>query len=134
MVTAVTVTAFIAFLQPSSVRMFMTIQKGHNITSDDPKELSERQKGIVSRLFETGQKIVLDNVLNDALENVLKDVPKDVLGNALENVLETSASLAAYFKVNERTIRRDLSTLQAKRIICHIEPDKGGRWIILVSN
>ncbi len=66
---------------------FMTIQKGHNVTSndpkDDPKELSERQKGIVSRLFETGQKIVLDNVLKD----VLKDVPKDVL----ENALETSA-------------------------------------------
>ena len=93
-----------------------------------------RQKGIVSRLFETGQKIVLDDVLKDALENVLKSVPKDVLDNALENVLETSVSLAAYFKVNERTIRRDLSTLQAKRIICHIGPDKGGRWIILVRN
>jgi predicted HTH transcriptional regulator len=91
-------------------------------------------ESIVSRLFETGQKIVLDDVLKDALENVLKDVQKDVLENALENVLETSASLAAYFKVNERTIRRDLSTLQAKRIICHIGPDKGGRWIILVSH
>ena len=97
---------------------FMAIQKGHNVTSndpkDDPKELSERQKGIVSRLFETGQKIVQDDFLED--------------------VLETSASLATYFKVNERTIRRDLSTLQAKRIICHIGPDKGGRWIILASN
>ena len=27
-----------------------------------------------------------------------------------------------------------LTTLQAKRIICHIGPDKGGRWIILVGN
>ena len=89
---------------------------------------------VYSELSQTGQKIVLDDVLKDALENVLKDVQKDVLENALENVLETSASLAAYFKVNERTIRRDLSTLQAKRIICHIGPDKGGRWIILVSH
>lgn len=31
------------------------------------------------RLFETGQKIVLDDVLKDALENVLKSVPKDTL-------------------------------------------------------
>ena len=117
-------------------------QKGQNVTSHvtspasslSVAQLTERQKSVVSRLFETGQKIVLDDVLKDALENVLKDVPKDVLENALENVLETSASLAAYFKVNERTIRRDLSTLQAKRIICHIGPDKGGRWIILVSH
>ena len=113
---------------------FMAIQKGQNVTSHVTSpasslsvvQLTERQKSVVSRLFETGQKIVLDDVL--------KDVQKDVLENALENVLETSASLAAYFKVNERTIRRDLSTLQAKRIICHIGPDKGGRWIILVSH
>lgn len=121
---------------------FMAIQKGQNVTSPVTSpasslsvvQLTERQKSVVSRLFETGQKIVLDDVLKDALENVLKDVQKDVLENALENVLETSASLAAYLKVNERTIRRDLSTLQAKRIICHIGPDKGGRWIILVSH
>ena len=66
---------------------FMAIQKVKNFGKDFGKDLSERQKGIVSRLFETGQKIVLDDVLKDALENLLKDVPKDVLENALENAL-----------------------------------------------
>ena len=31
--------------------------------------------------------------------------------NVLENVLETSATLAVYFHVDARTIRRDMSTL-----------------------
>jgi hypothetical protein len=41
---------------------FMAIQKGKvfvkDFVKDFAKDLSERQKGIVSRLFETGQKIV----------------------------------------------------------------------------
>ena len=44
-------------------------------------------KAIVKRLVETGQR------------------------NVLENVLETSATLAVYFHVDARTIRRDMSTL-----------------------
>lgn len=96
------------------------------------KGLSERQKNIVWRLIETGQKMTLDNILKDALEDVLKEVPQDVLENALENALETSASLSAIFKVNERTIRRDLSALRAKGIVCHIGPDKGGRWVVFI--
>ena len=51
--------------------------------------------------------------------------------NVLENVLETSSTLAAYFEVNPRTIRRDISVLQAKGVIKHDGPDKGGRWIIM---
>ncbi|MBR6456476.1 MAG: HTH domain-containing protein, partial [Prevotella sp.] len=49
-----------------------------------PEGLSVRQKNIIARLIETGQK----------------------------NVLETSATLSARFNVNERTIWRDLKTLQ----------------------
>ena len=75
------------------------------------EELTERQRLLIKRMVETGQW--------NALENVL------------ENVLETSASLAAYFGVDARTIRRDLSALQAKDVIRHDGPDKGGRWIIL---
>lgn len=51
--------------------------------------------------------------------------------NVLENVLETSPALATYFHVDVRTIRRDMSTLQAKGIIRCDGPDKGGRWIVL---
>lgn len=51
--------------------------------------------------------------------------------NVLENVLETSASLAEYFHVNERTIRRDLKVLQSKGIIRRIGPKNGGHWEII---
>ena len=77
--------------------------------SDVLKQLTERQKGIVARLIETGQR------------------------NVLENVLETSASLSKKFKVNERTIRRDMSDLQKKGVIRRDGGDKGGRWIVIES-
>ena len=50
--------------------------------------------------------------------------------NVLENVLETSASLATHFKVEARTIRRDLSVLQTKGFIRHNGPDNGGRRVV----
>ncbi|MBR1469588.1 MAG: DeoR family transcriptional regulator, partial [Prevotella sp.] len=74
-------------------------------------QLSERQRKIVDRLIETGQW--------NALENVL------------ENVLETSATLAILFNVDSRTIRRDLNILQAKGVIRHEGPDRGGRRVVL---
>ncbi len=61
----------------------------------------ERQKNIFNQLIVTGQM----------------------------NVLETSASLATHFKVDARTIRRDLSVLQTKGFIRHDGPDKGGRRV-----
>ena len=84
---------------------------GSDVGSLSVAQLTERQKNIFSRLIETGQMSVLENVL--------------------KNVLETSASLAKYFKVDARTIRRDLSVLQTKGFIRHDEPDKGGRWVVI---
>lgn len=55
----------------------------------------------------------------------------NVLDNAIENVLETSASLATHFKVDTRTIRRNLSVLQTKDFIRHDESDKGGRRVVI---
>lgn len=55
----------------------------------------------------------------------------NVLDSVLENVLETSASLAWHFKVDARTICRDLSVLQTKGFILHDGPDKGGRWVVV---
>ena len=66
-------------------------------------QFTERQKNIFNRLIETGQM----------------------------NVLETSASLATHFKVDAKTIRRDLSVLQTKGFIRHDGPDKGGRWVVI---
>ena len=84
---------------------------GSDVGSLSVAQLTERQKNIFSRLIETGQMSVLENVL--------------------KNVLETSASLAKYFKVDARTIRRDLSVLQTKGFIRHDGPDKGGRRVVI---
>ncbi|MBR6444870.1 MAG: putative DNA binding domain-containing protein [Prevotella sp.] len=98
----------------------VTFQR-NNVAQIQPKELSMglpeglsvRQKNIIARLIETGQKNVIENVL--------------------ENVLETSATLSAQFNVNERTIRRDLKTLQTKGVIRRVGPDKGGHWVVIVK-
>ena len=74
-------------------------------------QLSERQKNIIQRMRETGTMNVLKNVL--------------------ENVIETSASLAEYFNVSERTIRRDLQFLQKNGIIRRVGPTKGGHWEVV---
>lgn len=74
-------------------------------------QLTDRQKNILNHLIETGQRNVLENIL--------------------VNVLETSASLATHFKVDARTIHRDLSVLQTKGFIRHDESDKGGRWVVI---
>ncbi len=58
-------------------------------TVNNFKQLTERQQNIINRMIETGK--------------------TNVPGNVIVNVLETSASLAEYFGVNERTIRRDLA-------------------------
>ena len=82
-----------------------------NFPSEIIAELSERQLHIIGRLIETGEKNVLENVL--------------------ENIIETSGTLAVFFNVNERTIRRDLNVLQSKGIIRHVGPDKGGHWEVI---
>ena len=73
-------------------------------------QLTERQAKIINRMKETGKL------------------------NALGNVLETSASLASYLGVNERTIRRDLQVLQKQGIIRRVGPDKGGHWEVIVQD
>lgn len=58
----------------------------------------------------------------------------NALENVLENILETSASLASYLGVNERTIRRDLQYLQKQGLIRRVGPDKGGHWEVIEQN
>ena len=74
-------------------------------------QLSERQRSIIKRLEDTGK--------------------RNVLGNVLENAIESSVSLANFFGVNERTIRRDLQILQREGFIRHVGPDKGGHWEVI---
>ena len=88
-----------------------------NVPEDTVKnfeQLTARQQNIINRMVETGK--------------------MNVLGNVIVNVLETSASLAEYFGVNERTIRRDLKFLQEQSFIRHVGPDKGGHWEVIRTN
>ena len=78
------------------------------------EQLSKRQQDIIKRMIETGK--------------------MNVLANVLVNVLETSASLAEYFGVNERTIRRDLRFLQEQNFLRHVGPDKGGHWEVIKTD
>lgn len=80
---------------------------GSDVGSLSVVQLTERQRNIFNRLIETGQMSVLDNVL------------------------ETSVSLATHFKVDARTIRRDLSILQTKGFIHHDGQDKGGCCVVI---
>ena len=80
---------------------------GSDVGSLSVVQLTERQRNIFNRLIETGQMSVLDNVL------------------------ETSVSLATHFKVDARTIRRDLSILQTKGFIRYDGPEKAGCWVVI---
>ncbi len=82
-------------------------ENGQKNVLENNIQLTERQKSIISRLFKTGEI------------------------NVLENVMENSISLANYFGVSERTIRRDLQFLQKHGYIRHIGPDKGGKWQVI---
>ena len=62
---------------------------------------------------------------------ILQKSDENVLENVLENAVETSASLAEYLGVNERTVRRDLRYLQEQGIIRRVGPDKGGHWEVV---
>lgn len=84
-----------------------TINVTINVLEKIANKLTERQRLILQRLLATGRQ------------------------NVLENVLETSASLAQYFQVDARTIRRDLNALQSQGIIRRVGPDRGGHWEII---
>jgi len=86
-------------------------ENGQKNVLENNIQLTERQKNIINRLSKTGEINVLENVL--------------------ENVMENSVSLANYFDVSERTIRRDLQFLQKHGYIRHIGPDKGGKWQVI---
>ena len=66
-----------------------SMKKDLDVLGNVLDELTERQRLILRQMTKTGQWNVPDNVL--------------------ENVLETSATLAAFFGGDARTIRRDLN-------------------------
>ncbi len=85
---------------------FMEIQKGHNVTSvdpkDDPKELSERQKLI----------------------------PKEMNTNDTITIQEMTQKI----NVSEKTIKREIALLQGIGVLVREGGRKDGRWVITGKN
>lgn len=93
-----------------------------------------RENGIVRRIGSDRdgyREIVEKNETESSLKSINKNGTVNGTKNVLENALETSASLAEYFKVSERTIRRDLQFLQKNGLISRIGPAKGGHWEVI---
>ena len=93
----------------------------------------KRQKNVVGNVLENG--VGNNSQLTDRqmiiLKRLISSAQMNVLGNVLENGIETSRSLSSVFGVTERTLRRDLASMQQKGYIRRDGPDKGGRWVIL---
>ena len=84
---------------------FMTIQKGHNVTSDDPKddpkELSERQKLMLKEMN-----------TNDTI---------------------TIQEMTQKINVSEKTIKREIALLQGMGALIREGGRKEGRWVVLIK-
>jgi ATP-dependent DNA helicase RecG len=82
---------------------FMAIQKGHNVTSDDPKDdpkqLSERQ-----------QLILIEMNADDTI---------------------TIQKLTQKIKVSEKTIKREIALLQEVGVLIREGGRKEERWVVL---
>lgn len=83
----------------------MTIQKGHDVTKDgpkdDPKELSERQVLLIK-----GMKA------NDTI---------------------TIQEMTQKIKVSEKTIKREIALLQGMGALMREGGRKEGRWVVLIE-
>ena len=84
---------------------FMTIQKGHNVTSDDPKddpkELSERQKLMLKEMN-----------TNDTI---------------------TIQEMTQKINVSEKTIKLEIALLQGMGALIREGGRKEGRWVVLIK-
>ena len=84
---------------------FMAIQKGHNVTSDDPKddpkELSERQKLMLKEMN-----------TNDTI---------------------TIQEMTQKINVSEKTIKREIALLQGMGALIREGGRKEGRWVVLIK-
>lgn len=73
--------------------------------------------------------VTIYNVLKDVLKE-LADRQRVIIDNVLKDANVTIAQLAENLDVDERTIRRDITTLQKSGILHREGGRKDGRWVI----
>ena len=59
------------------------------------------------------------------------NVPNNVPKNVPNNVPVNAPNLATWLNVSEKTIKRDLVTLQSSGFILHVGPTNGGNWVVI---
>ena len=64
-------------------------------------------------------------------EKMAGKTPGRILSMLTDHPEATIADLAAVIGVSDRTIERNLKTLQGQNHIRRIGPDKGGRWEVV---
>ena len=81
---------------------------------------------------------------NDGTKDGIKDDPKDnpielserqmfIIGLIKENDLITIHQMTQKAKVSEKTIKRELATLQEKGILTREGGRKEGKWVVIVK-
>ena len=65
-------------------------------------------------------------------EKMSEKIPGSILSMLTDHPEATIANLAAAIGVSDKTIERNLKTLQGQNRICRIGPDKGGHWEVVL--
>ena len=81
--------------------------------------------------FFKSNKAYAQNVLKDVLKE-LTDRQRVIIDNVLKDANVTIAQLAENLDVDERTIRRDITTLQKSGILHREGGRKDGQWVISI--
>ena len=103
------------------IRIVIPYDKEENANGDTENDTKDVMENVTENVLEK------DTQLTDRQQKIIEQLT----ATGKHNVLENSVSLATKLNVNERTIRRDLATLQELGYLRHVGPDKGGRWQVL---
>ena len=111
----------------SGAKRIIDLCKEHGI----PEPTWTDNQGFISICFFKSKEAYVRNVLKDVLKE-LSDRQRIIINNVLKDANITIAQLAVNLNVDERTIRRDLATLQKAGILHREGGRKDGRWVISI--
>ena len=109
----------------SGAKRIIDLCKEHGV----PEPTWTDNHGFISICFFKSKEAYTRNVLKDVLKE-LTDRQSLIISNVLKDANITIAQLAANLDVDERTIRRDITTLQNAGILRREGGRKDGRWTI----
>ena len=114
----------------SGAKRIVDLCKEHGL----PEPVWSDNQGFISICFFKSNEDLVRNVLKDVLKE-LTDRQRVIINNVLKDDTVTIAQLATSIGVDERTVRRDITTLQKKGVLSREGGRKDGRWAIgIVKN